>query len=74
MASSFVKTSKKSFQEQTFGIFSEMVENKTVMAKNIEGSTSLLVNMTSRINRLIDNCYFNIIKDPTRVPTRQTSE
>lgn len=63
MASSFVKTCKKSFQEQTFRIFSEMVENNTVMAKNIERSTSLLVNMTSRINRLIEKLQILPLKN-----------
>jgi hypothetical protein len=51
---SSLKTGKKSFQEQTYGLFTKMVENSTVMAKNFEKTNALLENMSSQMDRLIE--------------------
>jgi hypothetical protein len=44
----------KNFQEQTFGLFTQMVENSSVMVKNFEKNNTLLKTMDRQMDRLID--------------------
>jgi hypothetical protein len=51
---SSVKSGKKNFQEQTFGLFIQMIENNYVMVKNFEKTNALLERVDRQIDRLID--------------------
>jgi hypothetical protein len=51
---SSLKSGKKSFQEQTFGLFTQMVENNSVMVKNFEKTNALLERVDRQMDRLID--------------------
>jgi hypothetical protein len=51
---SLVKSSKKNFQEQTYGLFTQMVENSSVMVKNFEKTNALLEKVERQMDRLID--------------------
>ena len=51
---SSLKSGKKSFQEQNFGLFIQMVENNFVMVKNFEKTNVLLERVDRQMDRLID--------------------
>lgn len=52
--SSLKSDSKKSFQEQCFGVFMQMAENSTTMVKNFEKTNVLLEKVERQMDRLID--------------------
>jgi hypothetical protein len=51
---SSVKFGKKNFQEQTYGLFTQMVENSSVMVKNFEKTNALLEKVERQMDRLIE--------------------
>jgi hypothetical protein len=53
-STSSLKSGKKSFQEQIFGLFTQMVENSSVMVKNFEKTNALLERVDRQMDRLID--------------------
>lgn len=52
--SSSQKQAKKTFQDQTLGMFTQMVENSTIMVKNFEKTNALLEKVEHQMDRLID--------------------
>jgi hypothetical protein len=51
---SSLKSGKKNFQKQTFGLFIQMVKNNSIMVKNFEKTNALLERVDRQIDRLID--------------------
>ena len=52
--SSSLKSGKKNFHEETFGLFTQMVENNSIMVKNFEKTNALLERVDRQMDRLID--------------------
>jgi hypothetical protein len=53
-SNSSVKSGKKNFQEQTYNLFTQMVENSSVLVKNFEKTNALLEKVEHQMDRLID--------------------
>lgn len=52
--SSSQKQTKKNFQDQTLGMFTQMVDNSTIMVRNFEKTNALLEKVERQMDRLID--------------------
>lgn len=48
------KQTKKNFQDQTLGMFTQMIENSTIMVRNFEKTNALLEKVERQMDRLID--------------------
>jgi hypothetical protein len=51
---SSLKSGNKTFHKQTFSLFTQMVENSSVMVKNIKKTNVLLERVDRQMNRLIN--------------------
>jgi len=48
------KQTKKNLQDQTHSMFTQMVENSTMMVRNFEKTNALLEKVERQMDRLID--------------------
>jgi hypothetical protein len=54
---SSVKFGKKNFQEQTYGLFTQMVKNNSVIVKNFDKTNALLEKVEPQMDRLINKLW-----------------